>query len=256
MTWLLDLDGVVWRGHAPIPGSSEAIAKLQAAGQRVGYVTNNSAGVGDQVAKLGAMGIAADAEDIVNGPMALATQMQPGWRVLCVAIEGMRETLEAEGMEVTMGKDVKGSQPPEVDAVVISYRTDGELRELSLAVRGVLQCGRLFAPSADPLYPVSDGFDIGGGSLTAAVTYATGVEAVYGGKPFEPMTTAVRKHFDDIEMMVGDQTKTDGGLAQGLGVPFLLVRSGVTSAGGRMDRTDVPIAHEYDSLLEAVNELL
>ena len=25
MTWLLDLDGVVWRGDTPIPGSIEAI---------------------------------------------------------------------------------------------------------------------------------------------------------------------------------------------------------------------------------------
>ena len=37
-----DLDGVVWRGETPIPGSAEAIARLRAGGRRVVFMTNNS----------------------------------------------------------------------------------------------------------------------------------------------------------------------------------------------------------------------
>ena len=43
MAWVLDLDGVVWRGRPAIPGAAEAVARLRAAGERVLFVTNNSA---------------------------------------------------------------------------------------------------------------------------------------------------------------------------------------------------------------------
>src|SRR5437763_170148 len=39
---MLDLDGVLWRGKTPIPGSAEAVARVRAAGHRVGFLTNNS----------------------------------------------------------------------------------------------------------------------------------------------------------------------------------------------------------------------
>ena len=38
---LIDLDGVVWIGREPVPGSAEALAALLAAGKRVVFVTNN-----------------------------------------------------------------------------------------------------------------------------------------------------------------------------------------------------------------------
>ena len=38
---LVDLDGVVWIGREPVPGSAEALATLLAAGKRIVFVTNN-----------------------------------------------------------------------------------------------------------------------------------------------------------------------------------------------------------------------
>ena len=43
MTWILDLDGVVWRGAEAIPGAAQAVARLRGRGERVVLVTNNSA---------------------------------------------------------------------------------------------------------------------------------------------------------------------------------------------------------------------
>ncbi len=42
-TWALDLDGVVWLAGRPIPGSADAVTALRAAGERVVFLTNNSA---------------------------------------------------------------------------------------------------------------------------------------------------------------------------------------------------------------------
>lgn len=41
-TFILDCDGVLWRGSEPLPGASEAVAALQRAGKRVLFVTNNA----------------------------------------------------------------------------------------------------------------------------------------------------------------------------------------------------------------------
>src|SRR2546426_11848417 len=38
--WLLDLDGTVYRGEAPIPGAAETIAALRADGRRVAFLSN------------------------------------------------------------------------------------------------------------------------------------------------------------------------------------------------------------------------
>ena len=55
---MLDLDGVLWRGKSPIDGSAGAVARLRAAGHRVGFMTNNSfSKVAEQVEKLSAMGV-------------------------------------------------------------------------------------------------------------------------------------------------------------------------------------------------------
>ena len=44
-TVLCDLDGVVWLAREPIPGASDAIARLRASGRRVLFVTNNSVSI-------------------------------------------------------------------------------------------------------------------------------------------------------------------------------------------------------------------
>jgi ribonucleotide monophosphatase NagD (HAD superfamily) len=40
---LVDLDGVVWVGGRPLPGSIEALGRLRAAGVPVVFVTNDPA---------------------------------------------------------------------------------------------------------------------------------------------------------------------------------------------------------------------
>ena len=54
----LDLDGVIWRGDAPIPSAAGAVAMLRAAGLRIGFLSNNSSMVvADVVAKLAHAGV-------------------------------------------------------------------------------------------------------------------------------------------------------------------------------------------------------
>ena len=74
MTWILDLDGVVWLGDEAVPGAADAVARLRRAGERVLFVTNNSAfRVGDQEAKLAGFGIAAE-DDVLTSAAAAAAR--------------------------------------------------------------------------------------------------------------------------------------------------------------------------------------
>lgn len=237
MTWVLDLDGVVWRGSVAIPGSIDAIERVRRSDQRILYVTNNASLTSKgYVRKLEMLGVEAVEGDIVHGGHAVAGLISAGERVLTAAGPGVAEALTGHA-EIIDVADVDGPTP-RVDVAVIGIRSDFQFEWLTRVVQAVLAGARLVVPSIDPLYPVSDGFHVGGGGLAHAVAYACGVVPEVAGKPNRPIADVVRARARDaaIEIVVGDQVGTDGRLAQLLGVPFALVSTGVTSANGRPRR--------------------
>jgi glycerol-1-phosphatase len=97
MTWLLDLDGVVWLADRPIDGAADAIGRLRKAGERVVFATNNSwARLADQESKLERMGIPA-AGDVVTSAMAAANLVTAGERVLVAGGPGVVEAVDRRG---------------------------------------------------------------------------------------------------------------------------------------------------------------
>jgi ribonucleotide monophosphatase NagD (HAD superfamily) len=121
------------------------------------------------------------------------------------------------------------------------------LTRAMLAVRGG---ARLIGTNGDPTYPTPDGVLPGGGSLVAAVAYASGVEATVAGKPNRLMVDAVTRRFGPISVMVGDQPRTDGVLARALGARFALVLTGVTKA------SDLPVDPAPDVVAADLAELV
>ena len=221
MAWVIDLDGVVWLGREPIAGSSDAVARLQDAGEQVVFVTNNAeARVADQEAKLAEGGITAKGA-VLTSAMAAASILEPGTTALACGGPGVVEALEARGITVR-------TEGP-VDAVVVGFHHDFDYERLRAAHRAVWQGARLVGTNADPTYPTPDGPIPGAGSILAAVATAAGVEPVVAGKPFPPMAALVREVTGDgPHLVVGDRPTTDGLLAVELGARFGLVLSGVT----------------------------
>ena len=131
MTVLLDLDGVVWLSHQPIPGSVEAIAALRRAGHRVLFVTNNSAPrVEMHEDALAAIGIEAKG-DVVTSSMAAAHLLQPGERVMVCGGEGIVQAIERRGAVVASNGDV--------DAVLVGINREFDydvLRRVATAIIG------------------------------------------------------------------------------------------------------------------------
>jgi 4-nitrophenyl phosphatase len=220
VTWVLDLDGVVWLASQAIPGAPEAVARLRAAGERVVFATNNSGPVvAEQEAKLARLGIPA-AGDVLSSAMAAARLVEPGERVLVCGGPGVGEAMVARGAVPVTGGDA--------DVVVVGFHREFDYERLRAAARAVMRGARLLGTNDDATYPTPDGPIPGAGSLLAAVAYASGATPVVAGKPHPPMADLVRAAGGAEGTVVGDRPDTDGVLARQLGYRFALVLTGVT----------------------------
>ena len=224
---LCDLDGVVWLARAPIAGSVAAIATLRARGHRVLFVTNNSnPPLTDSEGALESMGIPARG-DVLTSAQAAALLLQPGERAYVAGGPGIVEALAARGVEV------RDDGP--VDAVGVGFHREVDYDGLARASSKVRAGARLIGTNDDATYPTADGPIPGGGSILAAVAFASGVEPVVAGKPYAPMASlvvdVVGARAAAAAVMVGDRPDTDGRFARAIGCRFALVYSGVTAPG-------------------------
>src|SRR4051812_31727315 len=238
MTWLLDLDGVVWLAGRPLPGAAEAIARLRAAGERVAFLTNNSGPtLAEHVAKLERAGVPATPEEVVSSAGAAAGLLDRGERAYLVGGEGVREALTAAGVVVV--DDWK-----QADTVVVGRTTAFDFRMLSEASDAVRAGARFIATNTDTTFPTPHGLEPGAGALVAAVAAAAGREPVVAGKPHQPTVDIARRRFGTIDVVVGDRADTDLALAVAMGCRGVLVLTGVTTAA------DLPVDPAPDEVAD------
>ena len=250
---VLDLDGVLWRGDEPIPGSAEAVQALRDGGARVAFLTNNSsARISDYLEKFARFGIPAEPEDVLTSAQAaaelLSETLQPGASVLACAGPGVVEALELAGFRVV-------DRGP-ADAVVVGWHRSFDFDGLDRASSAVRDGARFVATNADPTYPGAGHVLPGAGAIVAAVATASGRQPEVAGKPEPPTAAMVKRRLGDRGVMVGDRPSTDGALATALGWPFALVLSGI---GGHDPAEPVPTpppAFVGDDLAALVPRLL
>lgn len=244
-----DLDGVVWLAGRPIEGAAGAVASLRAAGHPVVFATNFSdATTGELVERLAAMDIPSTAGDVITAPMAAASLVESGQRVLALGGPGTQQALVASGARLT---DASAPAEPDLaafDVVVVGYRRDvtwDHIRRASTAVRGG---ARFIATGTDATFPTPEGLVPGNGAVVAAIAVAAGRQPEVAGKPYAPMAKLIRDRFGPTGWMVGDRPETDGAFAGTLGYRWALVLSGVV---GRADLPVVPPPDTTDPSLAA-----
>jgi HAD superfamily hydrolase (TIGR01457 family) len=242
--FLLDLDGVVYRGREPVPDAAESLARLRSGGRRVVYLTNNSARTPVQIAeKLREVGVEADPDQVVTSAQALASLLtgRDGERTAFVIGEdGVREALQSAGIRVVDGETDRAGY------VVVGWDrgvTYDALRTASVLVgRGAT----LVATNADPSYPAEGGeLWPGAGAILAAVETATGVRAEVAGKPHVPLFEAAleRAGVDPGDAaVIGDRIETDVAGARAAGLDPILVWTGASSPADLLDHDALPAA--------------
>jgi 4-nitrophenyl phosphatase len=231
VAWILDLDGVVWRGDSPIAGSADAVAALRGRGDDVRFLTNNSSMTLEQyVVKLRAAGVEAEPDELLTSAQAAATLILPGETVLVCGGPGVVEAVESRG-----GHAVRDGERGDdrIDAVVVGWHRDFDFDRMAAASNAIRQGARFVATNTDATFPVAGGLLPGNGAIVASVRVASGVDPVVAGKPNEAMAALVRERLGADALrtstLVGDRPDTDGLMARRLGARFALVLSGVAT---------------------------
>jgi HAD superfamily hydrolase (TIGR01457 family) len=224
--FLLDLDGVLYRGDEPIPRAPEAVEAIRAAGRRIVFITNNSSRTPEQVAAaLVATGFDARQEEIMTSALATAEHLRDraGERAFVIGERGVREALADAGLIVVDG------DPDAAELVVVGLDRTADYNRLKRACLLVERGAVLVATNPDRTFPAPDGLWPGAGALLAAIVAATGSDAVVVGKPHAPLFEAARKlGGGDKPLVIGDRLDTDIAGAAALGWASLLVLTGVS----------------------------
>jgi 4-nitrophenyl phosphatase len=222
-----DLDGVVYRGEAPISDAIEALSEWRAKGVRVCFVTNNSThAAGDVVKRLAAFGLPIQHEDVVTSSVATARLLLDrfgvGAGVYVIGAPSLRAAVLAEGLTVT-------DTAPK--AVVMGLDRDISHEKLTRAVRAIFDGAILVGTNPDLLLPTPSGFELGAGAILTAVAAAARVRhPIVVGKPEIHMIELALQRLDtrrEATLMVGDQLPTDVQAGRRAGLCTVMVTTGV-----------------------------
>jgi glycerol 3-phosphatase-2 len=223
---IIDLDGVVWVGPAPVPGSVNAIAALRESGVQIVFLTNDprSSRV-ELAARLTLLGIPADSSQIVTSGSALARYVReregPGARVFAIGSPMFKAELAGRGLTLTEGLAARAA-----NVVAVGGYDGFSYDELRTAAQALRRGASLYSAGRDATFPMPDGPWPGTGSVVAAVEVAGGTRATIVGKP-EPFVYGVARSVlrnCHRVAVVGDSLESDivGGIHAGLGTVLVL----------------------------------
>ncbi len=276
MLLLVDLDGVVYRGAAPVPGVADVLAACAAVGDSVVYVTNNSMHYrADYVTRLSAMGAPVTPDRVVSSARATALYLaglDGVRRVLVVGAGGLERECRDVGLDVVTaahaaslhareglnGWDAAGAP----DAVVVGLDPQFTYQKLTVAVDCVRHGARFIATNRDPVYPTERGTRPGAGSIVAAVEAGAEIVPVSIGKP-APLLLEMAARAAGIPVgdavMIGDGIATDLAAAVAIGIPCIIMLTGVSSRADvdalPAERRPVAVAVDAAALAAALETL-
>ena len=224
--FLIDMDGVIYRGEQLIPGADEFINNLNEKKIPFLFMTNNSQRTRLDIAtKLNRMGFSVGPEHVFTSAVATArflARQKPMGTAYVIGEGGLLTALHEEGYAIV------DTHP---DFVVIGEGRTLNMENMEKAVKMVFKGAKLIATNLDPNCPTDEGLRPGCGAFVAMIEKATGKKAFSVGKPNPVMLRLARKELDvrtDETITIGDMMSTDvlGGVQ--LGYKTILVLSGAT----------------------------
>jgi 4-nitrophenyl phosphatase len=227
---ILDMDGVLWEGDAPLPGMPEFFHFLRERGIRFLLATNNASLTTESyVKKLQQMGAAVGLDEILTSAMAttefLKKTVRPGERAFVIGEEGLVRAVASAGLQV--------SDPEALDAQYVVCGMDRSLtwNKLAAATINLHHGARLIGTNADVTFPTERGIAHGNGAILAALTAASGARPTVIGKPYPAIFQMAVKKLGLSKAriaVVGDRLETDILGAKNAGLKSILVLTGVT----------------------------
>jgi HAD superfamily hydrolase (TIGR01458 family) len=229
VAYLLDLDGTLYAGGAPIPGAPETLQRLRREGTPFRLVTNTtSRSRAMLVQRLQGYGFQVKTEEIFSATLAGAALAQN------LGCRALAPFLPAPALEDLPGFDLVGGvsgRRGSPDAVILGDLAEGwSYGVLQEAFEYVMAGAAIIALSRDRYWQRGDGLALDAGPFVLALEYATGVEARVAGKPSPAFYAAALASLGlDVTaraVMVGDDLWSDVEGAQRAGLQGWLVCTG------------------------------
>jgi HAD superfamily hydrolase (TIGR01458 family) len=221
--FLIDLDGVVYIEDQTIPGAVETVNWLRRQGYPIRFLTNTTMRSRKSlVAKLLRFGVHAEPGEMFSTAVIAARWLADK------GVARVQLLLTEDAQEDFAGFDITDKQPEIV--VVGDMGSAFTFDVLNSAFLSVKAGARLIALQKSRYWRTKSGLAIDAGAFVAALEYATETEAELIGKPNRPyFETALADIGLDAAQagMIGDDVHTDIIGAQALGMPTILVRTGM-----------------------------
>src|SRR2546421_6030027 len=170
--YLIDMDGVIYRGSELIPGAERFVRELRAQNIPFLFLTNNSQRTRRDVAtKLARLGIEVEEEHVFTCAMATArflAQQKPAGTAYVIGEGGLLTALHNNGYAVV-------DRDP--DYVVVGEGRSLNFEMVEAALGMVLGGAKLVATNLDPNCPTQAGTRPGCGALVAMLEAASGIKA-------------------------------------------------------------------------------
>jgi 4-nitrophenyl phosphatase len=228
---IIDLDGVLWRGHTILEGVPEFFAFLRTNSLPFLLVTNNSTATPKSVVdRMEDAGVQIDLAEVLTSSQATAAYLQhrfpSGTAIYAIGEDALKDALSATGFRLHDSADG-------VQAVVMGFDREiswAKMTEASIAI----QSGALFvATNPDLSFPIERGQAPGAGAFIKAVQFVTNVEPIIIGKPESPLFDLARERLGltaEQILAIGDRMETDIIGAQRAGIATGMLLTGVTSS--------------------------
>lgn len=246
--FLIDMDGVIYRGSQLIPGADEFINVLLRKDIPFLFLTNNSQRTRRDVqTKLQRMGIHVEESHVFTCAIATArylAKLKPNGTAYIIGEGGLLQAMHQNGFSIV-------DHSP--DYVVVGEGRTVTLDALESAVNMIMGGAKLIATNMDPNCPTQSGTRPGCGATVAYLEAVTGRKAFSVGKPSPIMMRAARKELNlatSQTVMIGDTMDTDilGGVQMGY-------RTVLTLTGGTRREDLDQYAYGPDVIVESVAEL-
>jgi len=226
VSFVIDMDGVIYHGHRLIPGAQEFVARLQSGGHKFLFLTNNSQWTPrDLRHRLENLGITVEETAFHTSALATAEFLRlqrPGGTAYVIGGAGLTNALYDAGYTLT-------ERDP--DYVVVGDTRSYDYEKIERAARLILGGARFIATNLDLTGPSEEGIQPACGALVAPIELPSGKQPYFVGKPNPLMMrsalNAVEAH-SETTVMVGDRMDTDVIAGIEAGLRTVLVLSGST----------------------------
>ncbi|EMA54275.1 HAD-IIA family hydrolase [Halococcus thailandensis] len=245
---IVDLDGTVYRGDAPIPGARRGIQALRNAAYDLCFFSNNPMQTPAEFAdRLAEMDLTVRPDEIESAGTVTVDYLaaeHAADRLFLIGAPGLRTQLTDADLTLT-------DEPETADVLVASYTRDFEYDDMTDGLRALDAGAAFVGTDPDVTIPTANGVIPGSGAIIRAIAGVAEREPdVIVGKPTDHALSAALATIDAAPencLIVGDRLDTDIAMGARADIETVLVRTGTTD-DDTLATSDLTPDHVLDSL--------